>query len=109
MVQVGNTVHPVSPFDPGGLDTVDSFLSLASAQGIKWEHDMRHLSKERKEMVAQIERFKHSPAILCEPLARAPLMALSRAAASWACCTCKHLSRSKSMFSSVDAGPRLEL
>ena len=67
MVQVGNTVHPVSPFDPGGLDTVDSFLSLASAQGIKWEHDMRHLTKERKEMVAQIERFKHSPAILCEP------------------------------------------
>ena len=65
MVQVGNTVHPVSPFDPGGLDTVDSFLSLASAQGIKWEHDMRHLTKERKEMVEQIERFKHSPAILC--------------------------------------------
>ena len=59
-------MHPVSPFDPGGLDTVDSFLSLASAQGIKWEHDMRHLTKERKEMVAQIERFKHSPAILCE-------------------------------------------
>ena len=78
MVQVGNTVHPVSPFDPGGLDTVDSFLSLASAQGIKWEHDMRHLTRERKEMVAQIERFKHSPAILCEALARAPLMALSR-------------------------------
>ena len=75
-------MHPVSPFDPGGLDMVDSFLSLASAQGIKWEHDMRHLTKERKEMVAQIERFKHSPAILCEPLARDLLMASSRAAAS---------------------------
>ena len=91
-------MHPVSPFDPGGLDTVDSFLSLASAQGIKWEHDMRHLTRERKEMVAQIERFKHSPAILCaRTLARDPLMVLSRAAVSWACCSCKHLSRSKSM------------
>ena len=86
-------MHPVSPFDPGGLDTVDSFLSLASAQGIKWEHDMRHLTRERKEMVEQIERFKHSPAILCEPLAHGSWGLLSCCSAvAWACCGCNRLS-----------------
>ena len=87
-------MHPVSPFDPGGLDTVDSFLSLASAQGIKWEHDMRHLTRERQEMVEQIERFKHSPAILCEPLPHGSWGLLSRHCCGLGfLCGCNRLSR----------------
>lgn len=61
---VGNVVHPVSPFDPGGLEAVETFLSLAADEGVKWEHDMRHNTADPANIVSQIERFKSSPAIL---------------------------------------------
>ena len=61
---VGNVVHPVSPFDPGGLEAVETFLSVAADEGVKWEHDMRHNTADTANLVSQIERFKSSPAIL---------------------------------------------
>ena len=61
---VGNMVHPVSPFDPGGLDAVERFLGWATEAGVRWEHDMRHLTADPTAIISQIERFKTSPAVL---------------------------------------------
>eukprot|EP00976_Prorocentrum_cordatum_P066425 1178311-Prorocentrum_minimum.AAC.3 len=43
---VGNTIQPVSPFEPGDYDTVDTYLELCESKNIRWNMDLQHVYQD---------------------------------------------------------------
>jgi hypothetical protein len=71
---IGNMVHPVPPFDPGGLDAVERYLGRAVELGLRWEHDMRHLGLPRlvSEEVQRLASLKPTPSPLSPSSSSSP-------------------------------------
>jgi len=51
-------VHPVAPFEPGGLDTVERLLTVASTLEISVTLDLQHVYRQPALLARTVNRLK---------------------------------------------------
>eukprot|EP00300_Choanocystis_sp_HF-7_P031653 c4119_g1_i1.p1 GENE.c4119_g1_i1~~c4119_g1_i1.p1 ORF type:complete len:562 (+),score=131.29 c4119_g1_i1:44-1729(+) len=69
---IGNMVHPVSPYEPGGLEAVEQVLNASASVNLQWMYDMRHNTQNITAITEQVTRFREYPGIFSWYIADEP-------------------------------------
>ena len=51
---VGNLVHPVSPFEPGGHEAVETYLEESARLHVAWNFDLQHVYRNETALREQV-------------------------------------------------------